>query len=146
MNPDRELNAYLAGGEHDRHTFTDRQVEADFDRWLDQHDEEIAADAWVEGLLVGLAGGHKDALALFEAEIRAKVAAEIRAGGEHTRTTEPTALDRLDRLRELHQPSEFIMLVDANNPDVKAPACRTCLQKSWPCDTRRIIDEEGDNQ
>ena len=131
MNPDRELNAYLAGGEHDRHTFTDRQVEADFDRWLDQHDEEIAADAWVEGLLVGLA---------------AKVAAEIRAGGEHTRTTEPTALDRFDRLRELHQPSEFIMLVDANNPDVKAPACRTCLQKSWPCDTRRIIDEEGDNQ
>ena len=131
MNPDRELNAYLAGGEHDRHTFTDRQVEADFDRWLDQHDEEIAADAWVEGLLVGL---------------DAKVAAEIRAGGEHTRTTEPTALDRFDRLRELHQPSEFIMLVDANNPDVKAPACRTCLQKSWPCDTRRIIDEKGDNQ
>ena len=132
MNPDRELNAYLAGGEHDRHTFTDRQVEADFDRWLDQHDEEIAADAWVEGLLVGLAGGHKDALALFEAEIRAKVAAEIRAGGEHTRTTEPTALDRLDRLRELHQGDRHGW-------------CTGCDHQKHPCLTRRIIDEEGDN-
>ena len=63
-----------------------------------------------------------------------------------TPTWVPGALDRFDRLRELHQPSEFIMLVDANNPDVKAPACRTCLQKSWPCETRRIIDEEGDDQ
>ena len=120
MNPDRELNAYLAGGEHDRHTFTDRQVEADFDRWLDQHDEETAADAWVEGLLVGLA---------------AKVAAEIRAGGEHTRTTEPTALDRFDRLRELHQPVRQHGCV---------PLCRDCLHQ-WPCETRRILDE-GDDQ
>ena len=135
MTPDRELNAYLAGGEHDRHTFTDRQVEADFDRWLDQHDEETAADAWVEGLLVGLAGGHKDALALFEAEIRAKVAAEILAGGEHTRTTEPTALDRFDRLRELHQPVRQHGFV---------PLCRDCLHQ-WPCETRRILDE-GDDQ
>ena len=28
MNPERELNAYLACGEHGRPTFTDRQVEA----------------------------------------------------------------------------------------------------------------------
>ena len=50
----------------------------------------------------------------------------------------PDTLDRLDRIRELHAPKEWPVVSGT------ITLCTVC-HDSWPCETRRIIDEEGDN-